>query len=202
MSKDTYSTADSHDIGPHTIEELNNGSEQAFALLYKASYSYLMSIAAYYLYDQNESAKVVDDVFLHLWQLRGTLSYPIMPYLLRAVRNRCINHLKQQVCLSQLYQEHGKQLQACIDDLFRSEHAPFQYVEATEMQAEIAKAIETLPPKMRQVMAQHYQGYSTQEIAESMGTSPKTVRAQLHTAYEKLKPLLKHLLSCFFVFFN
>ncbi|MGM9700994.1 MAG: RNA polymerase sigma factor [Prevotella sp.] len=202
MTEDTYSTADRHEISSDTIEEINKGSEQAFAQLYKDSYSYLMSVAIYHLYDHNESAKVVDDVFLRLWQLRGTLSYPIMPYLLRAVRNRCLNHIKQQVCLNQLHDKQKRLLQESVEELFHSEHAPFQYVEAIERQAEITRAIETLPPKMQQVMALHYQGCSTQEIAEAMGTSPKTVRAQLYTAYDKLKPLLKHLLSTLLFLFN
>jgi len=56
----------------------------------------------------------------------------------------------------------------------------------------VDEALKQLPPKYRAVVHLfYYEGYQTEEIAQILGRSPSTVRAQLTRARRKLKELLK-----------
>ena len=66
------------------VEQLKTGNEDAYQYIY--------------LKDQFLSETIVGDTIFHLWEIRETLdiSVSIRSYLLRAVRNRCINYLNSE----------------------------------------------------------------------------------------------------------
>ena len=55
----------------------------------------------------------------------------------------------------------------------------------------VREALLTLPPRQREILACHYDGYSNDEISKALGLLGVTVRTNLHHAREKLKPLIK-----------
>ena len=58
--------------------------------------------------------------------------------------------------------------------------------------AELWAAVQRLPERYRAVVHLfYYEGYQTEEIAQILGRSPSTVRAQLTRARQKLQELLK-----------
>ena len=66
------------------------------------------------------------------------------------------------------------------------------YVYTNTKESEIADALTQLPAKYRTVVHLHYyEGYTTEEIAETTGTKPATVRTQLTRARQKLADLIK-----------
>ena len=77
------------------VEQLKAGNENAYRYLYDHHYALLCHVANGYLKDQFLSETIVGDTIFHLWEIRETLdiSVSIRSYLLRAVRNRCINYL-------------------------------------------------------------------------------------------------------------
>jgi RNA polymerase sigma-70 factor (ECF subfamily) len=64
---------------------------------------------------------------------------------------------------------------------------PFDKLEISEQESLILKIIASLPPRQRQVMAWHYDGYSNIEIAEILGLSADAVGASLYQARQQLK---------------
>jgi RNA polymerase sigma factor (sigma-70 family) len=54
----------------------------------------------------------------------------------------------------------------------------------------VLEAIASLPPRQRQVMAWHYDGYSHSEIAEILGLKVQNVAANLYQARQRLKQQL------------
>ena len=182
------------------ITQINQGSEQAFALLYKAYYSYLNTIAIYYLFDKSVGAEVVDDVFLNIWYKRKELTYPVNSYLIRSVQNGCLNYIRMQGIRQSALEEHKEQIMAFQEENILSTPVPLQYVELKETEAKIKDGIDQLPPKCRQVFeAYFYSGMSPDEIANEMSLTVSTVRVQIKNAMDKLKQTLSHLL--FIIFF-
>lgn len=185
---------DLYQINENTIEQINKGSEEAFSKLYKAYYAYLNAIAIYYLFDRNESAEVVDDVFLNIWNKRRHLAYPVHSYLIRAVQNGCLNYIRMQRSLQSALDAHAHQLLSFQEENILSTPVPLQYVELKETENQIQEAINQLPPKCRSVFEAYYAGKTAEEIATEMGLTISTVRVQIKNALDKLRLLLKHLL--------
>lgn len=190
---------DINQIDEKLIIQINDGSEEAFSVLYKAYYTYLNAIAIYYLFDKNVSAEVVDDVFLNIWYKRKTLVYPVHSYLIRSVRNGCLNYIRMQGVRQSVLDKHTEEIMEFQESNIISTPVPLQYVELKETEAEIKEAIGQLPPKCREVFeAYFYEGKSADEIAGEMSLNINTVRVQIKNAMDRLKQSLKHLLFILF----
>lgn len=189
---------DSNQIDEHIISRINAGEEKAFSLLYEAYYTYLNTIAIYYLFDKNVSAEVVDDVFMAVWCKRETLTFPVHYYLVRSVQNGCLNYIRMQQTHQSVLDKHQDQQQSFFEDLILSTPVPLQYVEMRETEAEIRAAVDNLPLKCRLVFEEYfYVGKSAEIIAADMSLNISTVRVQLKNATDRLKQNLKHLLLFF-----
>ena len=182
------------------VQQVNKGSEQAFAELYKAYYAYLNAVAIYYLQDKEVAQEVVDDVFLNVWEKRENLVFPIHYYLVRSVQNGCLNYIRSQRALQTALYGHRDEVLFFLEEHILSTSTPLEDVELKETEAEIRRVVDNLPVKMRAVFeAYFYDGKSAEEIAEEMNLSVNTIRVQIKNALDKLKQSLKHLL--FIIFF-
>lgn len=187
-------------VDKEVVQQVNKGSEQAFAELYKAYYAYLNAVAIYYLQDKEVAQEVVDDVFLNVWEKRENLVFPIHYYLVRSVQNGCLNYIRSQRALQTALDGHRDEVLFFLEEHILSTSTPLEDVELKETEAEIRRVVDNLPVKMRAVFeAYFYDGKSAEEIAEEMNLSVNTIRVQIKNALDKLKQSLKHLL--FIIFF-
>lgn len=187
-------------VAKAVVQQVNKGSEQAFAELYKAYYAYLNAVAIYYLQDKEVAQEVVDDVFLNVWEKRENLVFPIHYYLVRSVQNGCLNYIRSQRALQTALDGHRDEVLFFLEEHILSTSTPLEDVELKETEAEIRRVVDNLPIKMRAVFeAYFYDGKSAEEIAEEMNLSVNTIRVQIKNALDKLKQSLKHLL--FIIFF-
>ena len=78
------------------IEHLRRGDEEAFKYIYERHYVLLCRFANQILNDAALSEEVVDDAIFYLWEHRREIeiTYSVCAYLMRAVRNRCLNELQ------------------------------------------------------------------------------------------------------------
>ena len=81
-------------INSNIIEQINQGDERAFEVLYNSYFVYLCACANSYIFNFHESQDIVNDIFMKIWGRRGSLSYPIHAYLIQAVKNGCLNYLR------------------------------------------------------------------------------------------------------------
>lgn len=183
-----------------TIKRINGGDEKAFSKLYEAYYVYLNALAFYYINDRSASREIVNDTFLHVWDKRETLEFPIHSYLTKSVRNGCIDHLRAQQSQHRVLENHKEEATISYQESYiRSTPQPLQYVELRETEEEIKRALAQLPLRCRQIFeAYFYNGMSAEEIAKEMDIKISTVRVQLKNAVDRLKSLLNHLLLFFF----
>lgn len=77
------------------IKELKQGDEKAFKYIYDSHYVLLCRFACQLLEDSSLAEEIVDDAIFYLWEHRADIeiTYSIRAYLMRAVRNRCLNEL-------------------------------------------------------------------------------------------------------------
>lgn len=77
------------------IEELRCGNESAFRRIYDRHYVPLCRFADLFLHDASLSEEVVDDAIFYLWEHRSEveITYSLKAYLMKSVRNRCLNEL-------------------------------------------------------------------------------------------------------------
>lgn len=77
------------------IEKLKQGDQKAFKYVFDRYYVILCRFANQILNDVSLAEEIVDDVIFYLWEHRKEIeiTYSIRAYLMRAVRNRCLNEL-------------------------------------------------------------------------------------------------------------
>lgn len=191
------------EIREDIVTRINEGDIKAFEMLYSTCYVYLCAVATKYIFNAETSREIVNDVFINVWNNRSTLTYPVQAYLVRAVQNRSLNHLRQKhlqmVPMSDV-QEHLLTIQ---EQQVGAESQPLACLENKEFEDKIYKAIDRLPPKCRDIFMQYlYHNKSYEEIAGIYNISQSTVRVQIKLGLSKLRDHLGDLYPLFLLLFN
>jgi len=143
--------------------------EDAFHILYSP-----LCYFAFQLINSKETAEdIVTDFFTRIWQKPPELknSMAFRSYCYTAVRNACINHIKQQQRFSQK-EEQWQQLQSL------EQPAILDAIIQTETMRALNAAIETLPPRCRSVITLLYkEGKSIRETANELQIAVETVKS-------------------------
>ena len=124
-------------------------------------------------------------------------------YLIRSVRNYCLNYLRdkrqQEVPLSDV-QESLLSIQELQID---ADPHPLAYLENKEFEEKIYRAVDSLPAKCRDIFVQYlYHNKTYEEIAITNHISSSTVRVQIKIGLAKLRELLGDLYPLFLLIFN
>lgn len=167
------------------FERITQGDHGAFERVFREFYRPLCAFARQYLRDADAVEELVQDLFVRLWQDRDrvTITTSQKSYLFTAVRNRCLNALKQQDRM-RVITEH--------DDLPGEASDPMERIERA---ARIQAAIEGLPEERRRIfLLSRHEGLKYQEIADRLGLSVKTVENQIGRALKTLREELADLL--------
>ena len=159
-----------------------------------------------YVKDQFLAETIVGDTIFHLWEIRETLaiSVSIRSYLVRAVRNRCINYLnseweKREIAFSSLMPD-----EITDDKMTISDSHPLGALLERELEEEIYKAIDKLPNECRRVFDKsRFEGKSYEEISQELGISVNTVKYHIKNALASLQMnLSKYLITLLLFFFG
>lgn len=159
--------------------------ETIFKELFSAEYSKLCRYALTYMQDEHAAEDVVQDTFIRIWETRRELitSPDIRYYLVTAVRNNCISALRKQKSNKLRFPENAPEGEA-EPFLTSMQH----HQEAEERSSRLSKALDTLPPKCREVfLMTKMQGLSYRQVAEGLGISIKTVENQMGKALKMLR---------------
>lgn len=174
-----------------TAAQINGCDGRAFEKLFEELAPRLGRYATRLVTSANVAQDIVMDVFMRLWRDRLTLppETRLEPYLQASVRNACISHLR-----------HGR-----VEDSVREVGAatgwtpgaaagprpPDEDLERRETREILRRAIEELPPRMRQVLElRWFQGMSYKEIARELGIQTKSVENALARAMWNLRERL------------
>lgn len=175
----------SGNIGDHELLlKLSEGSKYAFDILYSRYWKLVFNTAFKRLNDMERAQDIAQDVFVQLWISGTTTSIKNLPaYLNVAARNGVFKHLEKE----------GRYV--ALPDAAAEMEGSLGDADGKVLYAEFVEAfhqlIEKLPAQQRMVFKMRFEeDLSTQEIADSLQISPKTVRNQLGRALNTLRTSL------------
>ena len=143
--------------------------------------NYALSI----LKNEYDAEDVVQEIFIKVWQNSPQVieSPQVKFYLLTAVRNGCISHIRKQS---------GKIFVQPEDVHLHREAEDEKKDSAEDLVALANKALETLPPQCQVIFRLSRFGKLTyQQIADELGLSVKTVENQMGKALRMMRDYAK-----------
>ena len=164
------------------IESLTKGEEKAFIYLVDHYSQRLYGYALTLTKDHAEAEDILQNVFLRAWEKRKKMyiTTSLQNYLYKSVRNEFLNLYKKSRSTMILEQKYFEALDKVISNQDENEFR-------TTM-ARIAREIQNLPPKCREVfIMSRKEGLTNQEISEYLNISVKTVEAQITKAFTVLR---------------
>ncbi len=195
-------------IEKQIIERLKRGDERAFRYIYDRHYVLLCRFAEQLLNDLPLAEEVVDDVIFYLWEHRTEveITYSLRAYLIRAVRNRCLNELNS---LGNRIESRVSSLSVAenlefLDAIFVEERTPLGHLLEQELEDELLRRIDELPSECKAVFKKsRFEGKKYEEIAEELHISVNTVKYHIKNALaylqEKMGTYLKLLIIYIFI---
>jgi RNA polymerase sigma-70 factor (ECF subfamily) len=167
------------------LRRIRENDERAYDAVFRAWYGTLVRVAAAMLRDFDAAEEVAQDVMVEFWRRRHFVDADISlrAYLLRAIRNRALNHLR--------HLKVRRQSESDIEALYNEPVQSDQPVAANDLAGAIAIAVRELPPRCREVFElSRVDGLRYAEIAEALDISQKTVEAQMGKALRILRERL------------
>lgn len=169
------------------LEAIINGCKendrQSQQELYRNFYSYAMSICLRYTGGEADAVEVLNDGFLKVFKNieKFDLSKPFKPWLRRILVNACIDHIKKNAKHNHLSDISEAQVEET------NQEAPDHNMDYQE----ILEKIGQLSPAYRAVFNLYViDGYKHHEIAEQLGITTSTSKANLTRAKAALRSLL------------
>lgn len=143
-----------------------------------------------YIENLEISKDIVQEVFIKVWEDKVEFQneVTIKSYFYTSVKNKSLDYLKSK--------RYKSTQSIAEEDIPQWDMDPFflREVVISETSLLVEKAINTLPRKCAQIIKLSIEGLTNSEIAEELGISLHTIKAQKKIAYKRLKPLLK---ECF-----
>ena len=161
--------------------QMRLGKEEAFDFIFRKYYKILVVQAIRFVHDQDSAQSLVQDCFVRFWEKRRELPNVDDPYsyLYFMVRNRCIDHLREQKrSLLMPITKETDFLEAEIEDK----------IDANDLGSQLWQSVAKLPDRCR--MAFEYsriEGFTYTQIAQKMGITNKAVEALVSRALRVLR---------------
>jgi RNA polymerase sigma-70 factor (family 1) len=168
------------------IDDMRNGSMEAFESLFKLHWHQLYIFAKSRIGSHDEAEDIIQNIFSALWEKRETLMITdLSMYLHTAVKNRIINIIRSRIT-QRKYWDYYKVFIPQQQNM--TEHA----VAFGDLQEAVGEAVSMLPEKSREVFKlSRIEGRSNAEIANLMNLSEKAIEYHLTSSLRKLRVHLK-----------
>lgn len=169
------------------IRKLKVGDRNAFQVIFEAYSEPLLHFAYSYLKDSNDTEEIVQDVFLHLWEIKSEVDEEksLRSFLYKMTVNRVFNHLKHKI-VRQKYESYMMNLTPSFSE------NPEEKLHKKELDERIQELLELLPEQKRKIfIMSRMKGISNAEISEKLGISLRTVENQVYRATKFIKDHLK-----------
>jgi len=166
-----------------------DGTRDTFRKVFDSCYEDLCRYAFTIVKDFDIAEDIVQSMFMKLWEMRESvdINASIRSYLFRSVYNQSINHLEHKAVRTR-YDK------TAVLEPRRNEQQPGVFPE--ELEENIRKAVDTLPPQCRSIfIMSRYDELKYSEIAEKLGISVNTIQNQVCKALKLLREALKDQLS-------
>ena len=160
------------------IEELNKGNKEAFRLLFEKYGKRLYHFSLKYLRDKEDSEDLLNEVFLKIWENRGTLktNTSFQAYLFTIaynnIRKRFLKKSKEE-----------KYIQIFAEEYIAESSNNEDSLDYLQFINKIEKVVNLLPPRRKEIFNLSYkEELKNEEIADKLGISIQFVKNQLAIA--------------------
>lgn len=166
------------------IQEIRNRNSQVYETLFHEHYHPLVRFAEGMIFDPQLAEDLVQSLFIHLWENAANINIKssLKAYLFMAVRNRCLNSLKEVKIRDRnelLY------LEGLLNSDSNEELDP-------KMLDKLNSSLTKLPEKMVEIVKlKHLENRKLRDIALQLNISENTVKTQLLRSKHKLRKLLQ-----------
>jgi RNA polymerase sigma-70 factor (ECF subfamily) len=172
------------------VARLQADDETALRELMDAYFDTVAEVAFRYVRTTDAARDVAQDLFIRLWERRLLLepTGQLVHYLRRAARNAALDVLDRDAAAARLAQKLASEY-----ELIRpyNENMGANEVDTDELNQALHRAVEGLSPRVREVVLLHIeQGLEPGEIAQLLGTAPRTVYNQLRKAMQHVTDAL------------
>ena len=171
-----------HDI----IEELTEGNQEAFRIIFKAAYPQVRAFSKGFTKNDADADDIAQQVFIKLWTKRAILANVrnFETYLYTITKNTVLNHMASQKAFMVEISD--------IRNLPTGQTSPIEQIEASDLQLLIDMTVESMPPQRQAVYRMsREEGLSNDQIAEKLGLQKKTVENHLNLALGEIRKVLK-----------
>ncbi len=160
----------------HPINATLLQDEASFEVLFRKLYAPLCKTIFKIVQDKDLAEDIAQDAFFILWEKRNEVTISVKSYLYRAAINKAFTQLEKN----------KRFVRTQEGDWFEYEpsaNTTEEIVNEKELQMEVNKAIDSLPPACRTVfLMSRMDEMSYKEIAEALNISVKTVENQMSKA--------------------
>ncbi len=170
----------------HQTEWYVKEFERMFHRLQPRLYAYCCK----YIDDSEHAKDIVQECFVNLWDNHAEITVSYESYLFRAVHNRCISHFRSL----KVHADYEISVKQKLKEIEIYPETPYPLTELylKEINELLQHCVEKLPEKCRLAfMMSRYRGMKSQEIADELGISVRTVDAQIYHALKIIKEELK-----------
>ena len=173
------------------MSALRQDSKEAFSLLFQTYYTDLVLFCGNFVKDKDSCEDIVQSIFLKLWNDRKHIQIEISlkSYLLKAVRNSCLDEFRHIEIVRQYETEYG----SSVLDNYDTEN----YILYSDLYAHLSRALEQIPDLYKEAFVlNRFEGLKYREIAEKLNVSERTIEVRVSKTLDLLRKQLKD----FFVF--
>ena len=173
------------------MSALRQYSKEAFSLLFQTYYTDLVLFCGNFIKDKDSCEDIVQSIFLKLWNDRKNIQIEISlkSYLLKAVRNSCLDEFRHIEIVRQYETEFGS---SALDN-YDTEN----YILYSDLYAHLSRALEKIPDLYKEAFVlNRFEGLKYREIAEKLNVSERTVEVRVSKTLDLLRKQLKD----FFIF--
>ncbi len=152
---------------------------EVFGRIFKAQYPGLYYYALQLLKDAEASRDVVSDAFARAWADFDSCDLQSLPaFLMRAVRFRCLDHLRHSAVHAQYAEYYLHAVDECCADT----------EESRERQRKVEEMLDLLPDTTRHVLEECFLNHKKyREVAAEMNVCRETVKRHIMRALKMLR---------------
>lgn len=178
------------------LQKIASGDEKSFNILYEKYWKEIYNNCRRLLNDHEKAQDITQEILVGLWLNRAKLSIDnLSAYLYIAVRNRVLRIFEREKRFVSF-----ENLLSLSETGINNEHADFLAIKNEFLKA-YNGLLNTLPSQRKKIFNYYFDdGLSTDEIADRLSLSRKTVQNQLGRAVSFLKTNLSQLRSVLLIF--
>ena len=173
------------DTDKQILATAQGGDDDAFRRVVEAYQTLVYNLAYRMTYDHAAAEDLAQDCFLKVYRnfRQYDLSRPFKPWLVRIVINTGLSWLRRwKSHSSPRWSQEAVELQADVAT------GPAMLAESEEMRQAVRRAVATLPPGYKAVVAlRYFEGMDNKTIGQTMEIPTGTVKVRLHRAREMLR---------------